>query len=239
MVWLGLAGFLSALVSGVTGMAGGTLLLSVLSLFYDPTATIALHGLLQVFANLSRVILFLRSVSWKPVLFFVLLSFPGAYLGASVRELFSPSILKTLLGTIILYVALKPKSKKNETTSQTIIFLPLGFVSGFLGMIIGVTGPLLAPFFLKAGLTKEVFVATKALCQFVVQLIKVALFATLLSFDYTVFQYEIVVMTTAIFLGTFIAKLSLHYISEIIFVRILKIILCILGIKLLFSAFIS
>lgn len=236
MHWLGLAGFFSALISGITGMAGGTLLLSVLSLFYDPTTTIALHGLLQVFANLSRVIIFIRSVSWKHVGYFVLLSIPGAYLGASIRDIFSPSMLKAMLGLLILYVAVKPKSSKESNSSSQLIFVPLGFVSGFLGMIIGVTGPLLAPFFLKAGLTKEVFVSTKALCQFVVQIIKVALFATMLSFNYTQFQSELVVMTCTIFAGTFASKAVIKYISEDNFVLILKIILCVLGGKLLLSA---
>ena len=106
-------------------------------------------------------------------------------------------------------------------------------------MIIGVTGPLLAPFFLRAGITKERFVATKALCQFVVQLIKVALFATLLQFDYTQFQYEILSMTLAIFIGTIVAKLTLSYVSEQIFIRVLKGLLIVLGTKLLLSSFLQ
>ena len=218
-------------------MAGGTLLLSVLSLFYDPTATIALHGLLQVFANLSRVIIFIRSVSWKHVGYFVLLSVPGAYLGASIRAVFSPHVLKAMLGLLIIYVALKPKSKSGQVDSNPFIFIPLGFTSGFLGMIIGVTGPLLAPFFLKAGLTKEVFVSTKALCQFVVQIIKVIIFATILSFDYTQYQSELVVMTCTIFIGTFASKTVIRHISERNFVLILKVILCVLGGKLLSASF--
>lgn len=236
MFWLGLAGFISALVSGVTGMAGGTLLLSVLSLFYDPTTTIALHGLLQVFANLSRVVVFIHSVSWKHVGYFVLLSIPGAYLGASIRDVFSPPTLKAMLGLLIVYVAIKPNSSKRQTSSKPFVFIPLGFASGFLGMIIGVTGPLLAPFFLKAGLTKEVFVATKALCQFVVQIIKVVLFATILSFDYTNHLSDLTLMVGCIFIGTFASKKIIRHISEKIFVRILQAILCILGAKLLLSA---
>ncbi len=217
-------------------MAGGTLLLSILSIFYDPTTTIALHGLLQVFANLSRVMIFIRAVSWKHVGYFILLCIPGAYLGASIRDVFSPSMLKAMLGILILYVALKPKATKKSPSSNQIIFIPLGFISGFLGMIIGVTGPLLAPFFLKAGLTKEIFVATKALCQFVVQIIKVVLFATMLSFDYSNFQYELIVMTCTIFVGTFIAKTVIQHISEKNFILILKLILTILGGKLLLSS---
>jgi uncharacterized membrane protein YfcA len=237
MIWLCGGGFFSAWVSGITGMAGGTLLLSILSLFYAPQTTIALHGLLQVFANLSRVILFIKSVSWKHVGFFVLLSLPGAYLGANVSTYFSPQLLKALLGILILYVAFKPKNKKGETVSSAITFIPLGFASGFLGMIIGVTGPLLAPFFLRAGITKERFVATKALCQFVVQLIKVAIFATLLQFDYTQFQSELLFMILAIFIGTIVAKITLPYVSEKIFIRVLKGLLIILGTKLILSSF--
>lgn len=217
-------------------MAGGTLLLSVLSIFYDPTATIALHGLLQVFANLSRVVVFIHSVSWRHVGYFVLLSVPGAYLGASIRELFSPHLLKAMLGILIVYVALKPTSKKGSADSKPLIFVPLGFASGFLGMIIGVTGPLLAPFFLKAGLTKEVFVSTKALCQFVVQIIKVFIFATMLSFDYWLHQNALTVMIVTIFVGTFVSKSVIRYISETIFILILKAILCVLGGKLLLSS---
>ena len=237
LLWIG--GFLSALVSGITGMAGGTLLLSILSVLYDPITSIALHGMLQVFANLSRVFLFLQSVSWSHVLKFVILAIPGAYLGARVQSFFSPETLKALLGVLILYVALKPSRKNTATNRQEFIFVPLGFVSGFLGMIIGVTGPLLAPFFLRAGLIKERFVATKALCQFIVQLIKVAFFATLLQFDYTLHTSEIFFVTIMILVGTFCAKKLLPFVSERIFIFILKGILTILGIKLLLSHLLS
>ena len=217
-------------------MAGGTLLLSVLSLFYDPTTTIALHGLLQVFANLSRVVIFIRSVSWKHVAYFVILAVPGAYFGASVRDFFSPPVLKAMLGILIVFVALKPKTQKENSSSKPLLFIPLGFMSGFLGMIIGVTGPLLAPFFLKAGLIKEVFVATKALCQFVVQIIKVVIFATMLSFDYAHHRPALLAMIGAIFIGTFASKAVIRHIPEQTFVFVLRAILCILGGKLLIAA---
>ena len=234
--WLGTASFLSAFVSGITGMAGGTLLLSVLSIFYSPTATIALHGLLQVFANLSRILVFLRSVSKTHIVFFAVLAFPGAWMGAHLSTYFSPDLLKLLLGSIIIYVSLSTKKSYNREQTSKKIFIPLGFFSGFLGMIIGVTGPLLSPFFLRAGLVKEQFVATKACCQFIVQVIKVILFATMLQFDYSESISDIGLMIIGIFCGTFIAKWMFAYVSEKTFVIILKVILFVLGSKLIISA---
>ena len=237
MMWLVGGGFVSSFISGITGMAGGTLLLSILLISYDPSTSIALHGLLQVFSNLSRVFLFIKSVSWKHVGLFSLLAIPGAILGAKLSVFFSPVLLKALLGIVLLYEALKRPKKTEEKAppSSEKIFVSLGFVSGFLGMIIGATGPLLAPFFLGAGLVKERFVATKALCQFLVQIIKVILFAALLHFDYTQHSTEIILITIAIFLGTAAAKVSLSYVSEKIFVIVLKTILFVLGTKMLLS----
>lgn len=239
MIWLVGGGFASSFISGITGMAGGTLLLSIMLITYDPSTSIALHGLLQVFSNLSRVFLFIKSVSWKHVGLFSLLAVPGAVLGAKMSIFFSPVLLKALLGMVLLYEAVKKTASKEETLheSNRYVFVSLGFVSGFLGMIIGATGPLLAPFFLHAGLTKERFVATKALCQFLVQIVKVILFAALLHFDYTQHNTAIIIITIAIFVGTAAAKISLSYVSEKIFVLVLKAILFILGTKLLLSGF--
>ena len=153
--------FLAALTSGITGMAGGVLLISVLNIFYDTTTSIALHGLLQVIANFSRILLFIKSVSWKPFFYFASLVIPGAWLGAHLMQQISENILEALLGCVILWVVFQKKTTSNEQKGQPFIFIPLGFSSGFLGMIIGVTGPLLAPFFIRAGITKERFIAHK------------------------------------------------------------------------------
>ena len=72
-----------------------------------------------------------------------------------------------------------------------------------------------------------------------VQLIKVALFATMLAFDYSAFQNEVMLIIGTIVLGTLVSKKILKYISEKHFVLILQIILCALGGKLIFSSLFS
>lgn len=232
--------FVAAFVSGITGMAGGTLILSILLLFFEPLECIAIHGFLQVIANITRVGVFWKSVNWRSFAYFVGLVLPGAWLGMRLSTQFNPNLLKVVLGLVILWVAWKP-TKKTKVVSQKrpFIFVPLGFLSGFLGMIIGVTGPLLAPFFLQAGLLKETFIATKAICQFVVQIVKVVLFATLLQFDYTHFFGELIFMSGAIVIGTIVAKITLKRIPTNIFVSLLKLILTTIAIRLTWEGIIN
>ena len=239
MIALALACFTAALISGVTGMAGGTLLLSVLLLFYDPILSIALHGILQVVANCSRVFVFLSSVSWTHVGWFVVLVIPGAFLGGAVADMFNPDILKMILSLLILWVAWKSKSQSEHAVSAPYTMMPLGLVGGFLGMIIGVTGPLLAPFFLKAGLLKETFIATKAVCQFFVQMVKVAIFATMLGVDYTSMATELIVLSLFLILGTIIAGKVLKRISGDRFKQIVSVVLSLIALRLLWSSGVS
>ena len=236
MIALVLACFAAAFISGVTGMAGGTLLLSVLLLFYDPILSIALHGFLQVVANCSRVFVFLSSVSWTHVGWFVALVVPGSLLGGAVADLFNPDLLKMMLSVLILWVAWKPKAKKEHVQSAPHMMLPLGFTGGFLGMIIGVTGPLLAPFFLKAGLLKETFIATKAVCQFFVQMVKVAIFATMLGAEYGEKAVELSILSLFLILGTVVAKKVLSQLSGARFKQIVSAVLTLIACKLFWSS---
>ncbi|MBM75321.1 MAG: hypothetical protein CMK59_07960 [Proteobacteria bacterium] len=236
MTLLYLACFAAALVSGVTGMAGGTLLLSVLLLFYDPILSIAVHGLLQVVANCARVLIFLSSVSWTHTLWFVVLVVPGAFLGGKIAHMFNPDLLKMMLSVLILWVAWKSVSKKEHALLPPQIMLGLGFASGFLGMIIGVTGPFLAPFFLRSGLLKEAFIATKAVCQFFVQMAKVAIFAALLGVNYGEMSFELFVMSAVLIFGTVCAKMLLKHISGDRFKQVVSIVLSLIAGRLLWSS---
>ena len=61
-------------------------------------------------------------------------------------------------------------------------------------MIVGVVGPMLAPFLLSIRNSKEEFVATKSFCQGSVQAIKVIMFLTVLKFDYMLHSQKIIVL---------------------------------------------
>lgn len=229
------ASFLAALITGVTGLAGGVVLMSALVLFYDVTTAIALHALLQAFSNFIRVLVFRKNIDWPSALRFVSLVIPGVYLGAQLGQNFPKQAIEVALGGIILWSSfqIKPKLEPSENKS---IFIVLGFVSSFLGMIVGVVGPFIAPFFIKAGLTKEKLIATKSFGQAAVQIAKVITFSSLLNFSFWQFQQEIFAMFMAILVATLLAKKVLKNISEKIFVQGLRVILVLSALKVLTQA---
>ena len=216
-------------------MAGGTLLLSVLLLFFDPVLAIAYHGFLQVIANCSRILVFMTAVSWNHVVWFLGLVVPGVLIGGQISDLFNPEMLTLCLAFFILWIAWKPARKEGVELPRSIL-LPLGFFSGCLGMIIGVTGPLLAPFFLRVGLIKDQFIATKAVCQFVVQLVKVVVFSTVLGIEYAQYGIELLAMSVFLVLGTLFSKRILQQMSAERFKSLVAIVLTLIALRLGWSS---
>lgn len=57
--------FATAVISGALGMAGGLLLMGVLTLALPVAAAMAVHGITQVTSNAARVVLHVGHVRWR------------------------------------------------------------------------------------------------------------------------------------------------------------------------------
>jgi len=232
-------GFASSLVSGLTGLAGGVLLLSALALLFPIEVVIPLHASAQVLANLSRVLMLRDFIEWRIWSAFNLLTIPAGLLGAYAVPYLPKELIKASVGAVILLAALyslkalmaPPSTPKLEASapeadelaptleephaqvSSRARYVALGATSSLLGMVVGATGPLIAPFFMIAGLKRERFIATKSACQLTVQLIKTALFAQVLSFSYMSYKEELSLALVGILTGTWVAKRLLSRLS--------------------------
>jgi uncharacterized membrane protein YfcA len=161
-------------------MAGGTILLAVLVSIAPPTLAIPTHGFAQSASNLGRVVSFWSHIKWRVALPFVLPVLPGTWLGLQLVDLLQGPAMSLLVGLAILSATLWSRYGSRQGSVQKArpwwVFTLIGAVSSVLGMIVGATGPLIAPFFLGPDFTKEEMVGTKAVCQMTVQLIKVPSF---------------------------------------------------------------
>ena len=256
-VYLGI-GLISALISGVTGLAGGVLLLSALSAILPIEVVIPLHALIQVLANLSRVLILRKNIDWVIWRAFNLLTIPAGLLGAYSVSFLPREGLQVSVGAIVVFAALytlratlreartltapevQPSaSALPEVTDQALPsrlprrYVLLGMTSSLLGMVIGATGPLIAPFFMIDGLKRERFIATKSACQLTVQVIKTLIFAQLLRFAYGDHLDVIVMMVFGVITGTFIAKRVLRRVEGAWLELLIACLLALLGAKLL------
>jgi uncharacterized membrane protein YfcA len=231
LIILIIAALLTSTISGMTGMAGGTILLAIIASIVDTAFIVPLHGTVQLFSSGTRLFLFFKHIKWKIIFFFFIGILPGALIGIYVFKLLDKNIIKLLMGIFILVVTYLPGSKK-ESKSSFAIFLPIGFLSGLIGIFFGAIGPFIAPFFVRKDVLKEELVATKATCQSIAHVIKIPLFG-FIGANILVYWNTILFLCLAVIVGTIIGKNMLNKMSDVTFKKIFKIILTIIALRLI------
>ena len=245
LLWvLALAAFATSIISGIIGMGGGILLLATMLSFLSHAETIPAHGAVQLVSNGTRLLVFLRHIDVRTVLRFAAGALPGSIIGGLLLVWLrkdhidsTEPYFKIAIGLYVLITTFRPIAKRpasNESAAPRISTFPLlGGLAGVLGLTIGAIGPLIAPAFLHAGFVKERMIATKAVCQMIIHLLKVPIFLASGLVDYTKLGQLIVVMSLMVIPGTLIGKKILKRVDERAFVILFKLAMLLAGLKVL------
>ena len=156
--------FVTSILSGILGMAGGMVLMGVLVWLLPVAPAMMLHATAQFFANGSRALFHREHIYFKSCWWYGagLLTIFAIFAVAS----YMPSKLAvfTLLGVAPFLSFILPKKMKLDFTKP--------FHAFFCGMTVmrfqltgGVSGPLLDIFFQNTSLTRHQTIATKAFTQ--------------------------------------------------------------------------
>ncbi|MBD3894727.1 sulfite exporter TauE/SafE family protein [Halomonas sp. ML-15] len=164
--------FLTSMLSGVFGMAGGLVLLWFLLLLFPATTAIAVHGVIQMTANGSRAWLSRQFIVWRIVA--LMTSGVLAAAGLLLWIGYSPdaATVSILIGLMPILVWM-PRYWFQLDASRPSHALTCGVVSGGLTIAAGVSGPLIDIFFVRSRMDRRQIVATKAMIQVVSHAIKV------------------------------------------------------------------
>lgn len=196
--------FLGSLITSLTGLGGGTLVLAGLLLVYPPEIAIPLHSFNQLAANGIRAGIFFRKVNWKVVGAYASLMLPFAWLAAEVFEHVNSSVLKILVGTFILISVIPWKWKpKDEPHLKT--FVIAGAFSGFLGVFVGAVGPMVTPFFNRLKIEREGNLSTKSAGQMLLQLSKIIAFTGAAGVNFLEFKGSVGILILGSLLGVLIS----------------------------------
>lgn len=234
----GLAAFVTSMLSGVLGMAGGVTLVGIFSLFLAPAAVIPVHGVVQLVANATRTVAFLKDVRWSIFAWFSPPLIFGAVAGGWVRGEVGHDWFRPAIGAFVLAFLLWRRLMPRFAQPPLWIYAPVGFAVGFLGLFVGATGPLIAPFFLRDDLAPKEVVATQAVCQAWGHLLKVPAFLAL-GFDYGAHLDLLVACCLAAVVGTYAGRAVVGRISKRAFTLLFEGVLLILGAHLLGSSFLG
>ncbi|HMI93391.1 MAG TPA: TSUP family transporter [Polyangiales bacterium] len=175
-IWI--AVFATSALSGVFGMAGGMLLLLLLTARMPLADAMVLHGSAQLVANGVRAALLARHVRYDLVLRYVgagvlAVALCGAF-GIVVDAAFA-LILTGLVGCAEPWFA----RLRMPSIEQPHGVLTAGALVSALHVTSGATGPVLDAFFARSSLARHQNVATKALLQCSGHVLKIAYFVLL------------------------------------------------------------
>jgi uncharacterized protein len=190
-----LVAFGAAMLTFFSGFGLGTILMPVFAIFFPVEIAIALTAIVHLTNNLFKIALIWRAVDIKVFLLFalpaVVMAFAGArVLGIISREiiLFSYSIwgnyheitlVKLVISVLLIIFALLELDRRFESVSLEKRFLPLGgMLSGFFGGLSGHQGALRSMFLLRAGMTREGFIATGIAASVLIDISRLSAYGT-------------------------------------------------------------
>ncbi|WP_223789529.1 sulfite exporter TauE/SafE family protein [Marinicella meishanensis] len=222
---------LASLLTLFSGFGLGTLLMPVVALFFPLEVAIGMTALVHLANNLFKVALLGKHAVWSVLLRFgvaaVLAAFVGAWVLGWLAQSSQPlsyemwgyqgqtTWLNVIVGGLILVFVLLEFSKTFAHIKLGPQFLPLGgTISGFFGGLSGHQGAFRSMFLLKAGLSKEQFVATGVMVAVMVDVARLTVYGQDLVANHDQVDWVLVISASlAAFAGAFIGKKVLQKVT--------------------------
>ncbi|NIJ36173.1 putative membrane protein YfcA [Sphingopyxis panaciterrae] len=159
-----IAAFLTSILSGVFGMAGGLVFMGVLAWILPVSTALALHGTIQFASNAWRALLHRTHIAWPVLLWFALGA--AAAVGFFSLIVFAPTKFCVFLGLGLMPILVwLPERWLPLDAANRWHALGGGFVSTGIALVAGVSGPVTDMLFINTRLGRHQIVATKAVMQ--------------------------------------------------------------------------
>ena len=221
---ISIVAFLVAILTFFSGFGLGTLLTPIMMIFFPVEVAIALTGVVHFSNNLFKLVLVGKNFDKEVVLRFgipaVLFAFIGAMLLIQIPnmqplysyQLFEKTFkvfpMKLIVAIFMLFFAvvdLIPFFNKLQFDKNK---LPIGgALSGFFGGLTGAQGALRSAFLIRAGLSKEAFIATTVVISSFVDFTRLGVYSTrILNLDLKENFPLLICATLSAMIGAFIGN---------------------------------
>jgi len=195
IVVISLAAFVVAILTFFSGFGLGTILTPVFMIFFPVELAIALTGVVHFFNNIYKLFLVGRNANKEVLLRFgvpaVIAAIVGSWILLNITDLqplFSYDVfgkhfevypVKFIISILLIIFASIDLIPYFNTLQFGKDKLPIGgALSGFFGGLSGNQGALRSAFLIKAGLSKEAFVATAVVVSTFVDFTRLSIYAT-------------------------------------------------------------
>jgi uncharacterized membrane protein YfcA len=225
-----LAALIASTLTLFSGFGLGTLLMPVVALFFPISVAISITAIVHLANNLFKVAIVGRQTSWSTLISFgfpaVVASFFGALLLSqlsAVPPLYEVSLfgttrqvlpIKAVAGGLITFFLLLELIPTFAKLTFDRRYLSLGgFLSGFFGGLTGHQGALRSMFLVKAGLTKEEFIATGVVVAALVDIARLVVYGWTIGLAGLAEPYLVVLACLSAFVGAFFGARLIHKVT--------------------------
>ncbi len=194
IVIVSVVAFLTAGLTLFSGFGLGTLLLPAFLLFFPAQLSVAMTAIVHFLNNLFKLALLGRHADWKVVLRFGIPAIIAAFGGAALLFYLSdiePLLRYTIAGRVCTITPVKLTMGLLIAGFALLEVLPAfqrlqfdekyqpfgGLLSGFFGGLSGHQGALRSAFLIRAGLTKEAFIATGVVIACLIDFTRLGVYA--------------------------------------------------------------
>lgn len=224
-----------------SGFGLGTLLMPVIAIFFPLETAIAMTAMVHLANNGFKIALLGRNADINILFRFGLPAILASFAGAAVLiwlsqisrtyalyeyQLFANTYevlpIKLVIGSLMLCFVIMELIPRFAKLAFSLNFLPLGgVISGFFGGLSGHQGAFRSMFLLKAGLTKEAFIATGIVVAIMVDLARIAVYGLDISTYQKQLEWPLIVAATlSAFAGAYCGSKLLKKVT-IRFIRIM------------------
>lgn len=230
---LTVAALAASTLAAVAGFGGAAILLPVLVALFGPRDAIPILTIAQLVGNGSRVVINRDAVDRRIVGWFALGGIPAALIGGFLFAAAPLDALTRLIGAFLLasvawrHIRPRPSGALGPRT-----FTVIGAFFAFASALVGSIGPLMAPFFLAAGLVKSAYIGTEAAATVVMHVAKLVAYGTAALLTAATVGIGLV-MAPAMIVGSLIGKRIVDRLPERVFVAIIEVVLVVAGLVFL------
>lgn len=178
IAFLACAVFLTAMISGTFGMAGGMILMTVMLTLLPVAAAVTLQSAIQLVSNGWRCFLWRKYIVWHVLPWYL----AGIALGFSlvlVTQFVPDKNLAFIMIGIVPLLTMAGGKYLRLHIENPYHSLPVAAILTFVHMTAGVVGPLLDLLYVNAGLTRHQIISTKAFTQTVMHIVRLSYFGAL------------------------------------------------------------
>ncbi len=170
------AGAIAFTISTISGGGGLLLLIPFFNFLVGASKTAPIVNLGGLISRPSRILIFWKHIVWKVFWYY----FPSAMIGAVIASWVFSEVkivwIQIVVSIFLISTFFQYRFGKKERSFTVFLwyFIPLGFFISIIGTFTGGMGPVLNPFYLNAGITKESLIATKSVNSFFLGLAQIS-----------------------------------------------------------------